>query len=82
MSDNIALDVCLPIIFATRFKKRLSSAGDARGAGGNQDETLPPSVARVWRTFDVTKQIEFEKKERQKAHKARQEKTRRAQSRS
>ena len=42
------------------------------GNGGS--ESLPSSIARAWRTFDVAKQIEYETKEKAKAEKAEQQK--------
>eukprot|EP00903_Cladosiphon_okamuranus_P005407 g5395.t1 len=44
------------------------------GDGDGESEGLPLSIARVWRTFDVAKQIEYETKEQEKAEKARQQK--------
>lgn len=49
-------------------------AGDDNGI--DEDERLPPSIARAWRTFDVAKQIELEAKEKEKENKAKQEKIR------
>ena len=44
---------------------------DGRSSVG---DTLPLSIARAWRTFDVAKQIEYETKEQEKAEKSRQQK--------
>lgn len=54
--------------------------GKPRGEDGSEDrkssigDTLPLSIARAWRTFDVAKQIEYETKEQEKAEKSRQQK--------
>lgn len=53
-----------------------SAGGAGDDDGDDEEETLPPSIARTWRTFDVAKQIELEAKEKERLNKARQEKIR------
>lgn len=49
----------------------MDGSEDGRSSAG---DTLPLSIARAWRTFDVAKQIEYETKEQEKAEKSRQQK--------